>query len=459
MLTLALILAFPIEFEAASGLFENAFYHVLCLADQISCSRHQIESHWHQTLMWNEEDEQRLDAVKSVLNDISESSEDPIPIKFMANYRSYYPSIRDQDRLLQKILESGNSDRIPLAVSGVVSSQDASQIAAAFKHFQDRMRPWWEANRRGETATYEHELVMNLQSENLLALPISVARLMQINLSRVGLHVVRSTNRSGVASSATVMGRHIFIEAGPRDTAIDGVWKTLHELVHLSYDNATMDVHRDLIDQFLKTKRSNAVNYYTILNEVLATALQLIVYEYLQIDESGGDAVYNDFFVRESAFAIRPILKEWVEHESELHSGFVTRYIDAIDARIGEKTLRPQFILNSTFLIGREKHSEAFELFRDLVSPIALSDEESDSFSRVNITRLMTYEEIDSQPGLLPKDIDLQAHSGLVYSPIPVSQRRTYLIAAKDEAALNNVIKRFAELDDVTGVGLLVAID
>ncbi len=43
---------------------------------------------------------------------------------------------------------------------------------------------------------------------------------------------------------ATVMGRHVFIEVLVDDTVIEGVWKVLHELTHLLYENGPAEKHR-----------------------------------------------------------------------------------------------------------------------------------------------------------------------------------------------------------------------
>ena len=182
MLALALLLASPIQIEPDSGLFANAFYHVICLADQIGCSRDKIEALWRDDLEWDGEDDRALGTVTSLLNRVDDEAGDPDAAPMLPNFPGYDPGYRARYSLLGLMLDSGSAAMTAKAAVGSLPAADAQRLAEAFAHFEARLRPWWKARNLDQAAEYSLEVLAKIDEAGLGALANQVAGFLESHL-------------------------------------------------------------------------------------------------------------------------------------------------------------------------------------------------------------------------------------------------------------------------------------
>ena len=448
MLALAFLLAFPVELEPDSGLFANTFYHVICLAGEINCSHDKIQRFWQDELGWDEEDEEALGSLKSILKRIGDSAPDPEPVAVPPNFSGYYPGYRARYSLLSLIVESGSSPAIAEAVADSLTGENARRLSAAFGHFEARLRPWWES--RAPESAHEHGLkvLREIESAGLGDLSDQLAGFMQARLARAGLHAVTAPY-PGEGALATIMGRHLFIEFSSDDTPTDGAWKVLHELTHILYDEGSIKLHQDLVTQFLEADQPHSMAHYALLNEGIATALQLLAFERLNVEM---EDFYDHPYIPRLALSTQPLLRKALAAGSTLHAGFAEQYMLAADAELGDEVLRPQYMLLGVGVLGTERHPDAAEAYFELIPPVSAttSEENARVFFEVNVVQLLTHDELEMVSEWLPGSSHAAQHRGFAYSPSATSKRRVYLISGQSEQDLVEAVTKFAELDDVT---------
>ena len=197
--------------------------------------------------------------------------------------------------------------------------------------------------------------------------------------------------------------------------------------------------------------------HYTLLNEGLATALQLIVYERFGLP---AEDFYKDPYIPRIALATRPVLKKALAEGSTLYSEFATEYMRAVDAELGEEAWRPCYMLAGTAVLGLDEHPAAAVAYMKLLPPRSStrSEEDVERFPEFNVVRLLTFNDLGSIAKLLPDGATVERR-GFAYSPEPTSKRGDYWLAGRDDNALVDVIEKFVALEDVTGSRLLVTID
>ncbi len=154
-----MLVAFPVEFLPDSGLFANTFFHVACLAEQISCSKGEIEHFWSEELEWSDEERDTLASLQSFLSGVGNAAPDPGPVAVPPNFPGYYPSYRRRYEVLNRVLEAGSNDGIADAVSELLEPPDAQQLQHTFAQFEERLRPWWEATGRYLVPGYDKKSV------------------------------------------------------------------------------------------------------------------------------------------------------------------------------------------------------------------------------------------------------------------------------------------------------------
>ena len=257
------------------------------------------------------------------------------------------------------------------------------------------------------------------------------------------------------------MDAHVFVEYSLEDTTTAGAWKTLHELVHILYENGPRELHQDLMEQFLKADQTHSMAHYVLLNEGLATAAQLIAFQRLGVKIKD---FYSDAFIPRVALSAQPLLETALTGGSTLYSGFAQRYMKAVDAELGDEVRRPQYMLLGIGLLGMDRHPGCggsvlrTNPSRALATPDD-STEDFSEFAEMNVVQLLTHDELPSKESLFIADSSKLRRRGFVYSPRPTSKRRVYLISGRSEQDLVEVVRKFADLEDITPSGFLVALD
>ncbi len=457
MLAVALLLAVPVDVTLDSGLFANTIYHVVCLAEQISCSRERIERFWNEELEWGDGDEQALSTVKSALGRLDDAAGFPEAVAVPPNFSGYYPGYRARYDFLSSILQSGSAPAVAEVAAASAGGAEAQRLAAAFGHFEDRLRPWWETQDSDSATEYGLDLLARMEGAGLWDLADQLADFLEADVAQAGIHTIIAPY-TGAGAFATIMGRHLFIEFSASDTSTDGAWKALHEFTHILYDNGPINRHQELIAQFLEAEQPHSMAHYVLLNEAIGTASQLIAFERL---EEKTEDFYSDQFIPRIALSTQPLLEEALATGSTLYTGFSGRYMLAADAELTDQVRCPQYMLLGVGVLGTERHPDAAMAYFDLIPPRSVSTAEDwvALFPEANVVRLLTHDELGSVKDLLPAGSPAMQHRGFAYSPVPTSKRRIYLFSGRSEKDLVEAVREFSELDDVTPSGFLVAFD
>src|SRR5688572_16637154 len=102
----ASLLVAALAFHADAGEYSNAVYNVLCLAQQVSCTREKYDQLWKDELRWSAEDETQLDRWRSIVR-AGESREPAPPVApLLANHPSFYPALRKRTEILAAALDA-----------------------------------------------------------------------------------------------------------------------------------------------------------------------------------------------------------------------------------------------------------------------------------------------------------------------------------------------------------------
>lgn len=456
-LPLAFLLALPFQLDSDSDLFVNSFYHVVCLAGQIDCNQEGFEDFWHDELQWGDEDEESLGVVKSVMKRLDDAAPAPEAVPVPPNFSGYYPGYRARYSALDVILTSGSVPAIGNALAESMALADAQRLAAAFGHFEVRLRPWWNDRDTDSASKYGLEVVARAQSAGLADLAGQMGDFLEAPVDRAELHSVIAPY-DGKGKNATIMGRHLFIDFSAEDTTTDGAWKAFHELSHILYDNGPISRHQDLLVQFLAAKQPHSISHYALLNEGIATAAQLIAFEKLNLEM---EDFYADAFIPRVARATQPLLTKALATGATLYSGFAEDYMLAADKELGDEVRRPQYMLISVVVLGTERHPDASGVYFELIPPrsVSTSRDSAEVFFEANVVWLLTHSELGSMKEVIPLGPSDAQRRGFVFSPPPTSKKRVYLISGQTDEDLVEAVRRFAELADVTPSGFLVAFD
>ena len=142
--------------------------------------------------------------------------------------------------------------------------------------------PWWE--RVGRARVRSVRDVERALTPALKELARRAAAFVHAapDLTDVFMHVVPSPDVSNDEATGTAVRNHFFMELVPPDTVKEpaaDVGKMvvsigLHELTHAFYDSAPVQVHQEIMQQFVDSSDARAPSFYTYLNEAIATAVQ-----------------------------------------------------------------------------------------------------------------------------------------------------------------------------------------
>jgi hypothetical protein len=207
-----------------------------------------------------------------------------------------------------------------------------------------------------------------------------------------------------------------------------------------------------LIDQFAATKHPASPALYALLNEALATAVQLLVNEQQGVDEKD---VYRHPYIPRLGRSTMPVLKRAIAQRSTMLDGFVPAYIEAAEKELKEETRAPKFLLLAAGVLASAKNKAAQDAFFQSFRSVGTTTSEGDleKFDNLPAVRLITYDEQDRHLAAIPDLAELTRYRGFAYR-VP-AKRRTYILAGRDTEAVIDVVKELAKLEDTPNQGLL----
>ena len=465
MILAAALLAGPLVFHADASEFANVVYNVACLTQQISCSREKYERFWKHELHWTAADHRQLDTWKGIVQDAERRAPPATPAPLLPNYLSYYPSLRQRQQIIAAALDAGSTRTFRARAGRLMPAADAGALAGVLRHFQQRLHPWWQrAGRARVGAVHEIERALTPARTNLARRAAAFLHAAP-EITDAFMHVVPSPDVSNDDATGTAVRNHFFMELVPPDEAKEPgadvgeriVSVGLHELTHAFYDSAPMELHRQLMEQFVDSPEPLAASFYTFLNEAVATAVQ----EMADDDPWSEDGGYRQAYIPRLGHSAAPLMKEAMANGTTISDGFVSAYLrngrDVLDR--DAETLR--FALSSCALIASDAMRPAVQEFRKALSPWFTVDTQAEweAFGELNAVLFLRYDEVRQFSSRVPPLNSLATHRGFAFVTPYKTKSRVLMLAGRDPAAVADVVARLAGITSLPADGVIFTID
>ena len=145
----------------------------------------------------------------------------------------------------------------------------------------------------------------------------------------------------------------------------------MHELTHALYEAAPSDKHSRLMEEFVATKERSSQPLYGLLNEALATGLQLLVYERVGLKD---EDPYHHPYIPCLGRVSMPLIKEALRTKTTLFHGFALKYIEAGRAEMKDEQESARFLWSVTAVLASDKNEAAAQAFYNEFRPLSSVD-------------------------------------------------------------------------------------
>jgi len=450
----------PLVFRVESTEFATAVYHVNCLTGAIPCTKAAIENLWHHDLQWTAEDDRQLQrwsrAVQSATARQPLGPESP----FIPSGTAFYPRLAAGRAIIAAALDSGSAAEFRAHARALASPVELSHLAAVLEHFDRRLRPWWKAKAESMTPGPMRSLQARLSQPDIRLFAARLSRFTESAISSGDFHVHLVPRTDSIeGTTGTVVGRHLLIELNHQYDPKFSPSIVLHEFTHALFNAAPMERHRELIRAFAEAPQPQSQALYALLNEELATAVQALVIHDPAL--RAGD-LYNHPFIGRIALATAPLLQAALDRGGTLFDGFPDAYLRAGAAELKDEAASPRFILSSVALAPIGDLDLAIDAFHEGIPAVnGAGFGDRDRYPELNIVFLITYDKLNELAGN-PWESDLtalsQRHRGFAFSAPRNRKGRIYVLAARDEQTLVEVVKRLAAIRTGAPDGLVLGI-
>lgn len=443
----------------------TAIYHVACLGDSLPCTKAVFQEFWQQRLSWSATDQRQLEMWKAILTRIGEIAPQAGPFPYVGNTVALRPALAAQRQVIAALFEVSRAN--DLRQRAGLSAEDAERMFNAVEHFRRRLNPWWQSSGRQAVPADLRRVRAHLRGRALSGLISDLETFTESDRRgmEVRVHAIPVPVPSADAGNATLAGNHVLIEAIPALDAEDFSAVVLHESTHSLYDRSPTSRLTALMDQFATINTPQASGSYALLNEALATAVQLLAIE--RLDRGVGtdattdrDAYRHAFILRAGRAALRAF-KESIGAGSTLYRGFVPSYIREVRLELGDDVNRPGFLLSAVALLPVEKTGDASSTFHAELQPINVVGGDSwRRYSRLDVVFLITHADVVEAFATAFPDITSLTHTrGFAYRGSRGGQGSIIILSGVDAPAVSDVIKAFARLLSLPETGLLLKLD
>ena len=458
MLAFAILVTLQFHYDASE--FVNAVYHVSCLTGRLPCSNPVYTKFWTDVMHRTPRDGAQFNRWSAIFDRAENAAPNAPRAELLPNYASFYPSIRVRQNLVSTAMQAGSPERFRKRAEAIVGAADAAALAEVLAHTVRRLHPWYIDNAPPTRARLKlvHARVRENGTVPLIA---GIARFVRADFSArdVWVHAVPSPAPKQTDASATAVRNHVLIEITDDMKPEAAASIALHELTHALYDSAPQADHLKLMGQFAATKHPTTPALYGLVNEAIATGIQLLLYERQGVDDK--DA-YRHPYIPRVGRSTMPLLKRAIGQRATMLDEFVPAYIEAAEKELKSEIAAPRFQLLTAGVLASVKNKTASDSFFETFRPVGAcsSEEELERYDMLSAVRLLTYDEQDPHLNAVPDLSELSKNRGFAYRLPPAAAKRpTYILAGRDTADLVDVVKEFARISDTRGEGLLLKLD
>jgi hypothetical protein len=447
-------------FQVDNAEFTNVVFHVSCLGGQLPCTKPSFEKFWHEDLHWTAADQQQVDSWVAALAAVADRMPGPPESPFVPNYPVPHTKGTAVLQIIAAAFDSRSADEFRKRARELAMPAEIDRLSRALEHFQRRLRPWWKSQGEHYGNAHLRAFQARLNAPSVTASAERIRRFTEspVTGGKFHVHLIPRADPQTDACIATPVGNHLLMEltdkAEPRFVALT----TIHELTHSLYASVPEPLQQQLMRDFAAAPQPQSQALYALLNEGIATAMQFLdVSDPSPKDEDS----YRHPFVPRIGRAISPALASALEKGPTLYHGFLDAYLRAGAAELKEEIASPRFILSSTVLLVVGDLAQAEQAFRTQFTPVNWADfSNRDRFPEVNIVILITYDKLDAIEGNWNEIVPLsKTHRGYAFTMPRNRKGRTYVLAARDEQTLTEVVKRLAAIRTATPDGLIFAIE
>ena len=443
----------------------TAIYHVACLGDSLPCTKSMFQAFWKERLSWSATDQRQLEVWKAILTGIGRAAPQAGPASYVGNTFSLRPALAAQRRVIAALFEArGPRD---LRQRAGLNADDARGLFGAVEHFRRRLTPWWQASGRRIVPVDLRRVRAHLRGRDVSRLINDVETFSESAsaVTEIRVHAIPVPVPSSDDANATFAGNHVVVEATRALDAEDFSAVVLHEVLHSIYDRSPTPRLTGLMDQFAKINTPQASGFYALLNEALATAVQLLALE--RLDRGAGidltndrDDAYRHAFIPRAGRAALRALKESIAAGSTLYRGFVPRYIREVRLELGDDVNRPGFLLSAVALLPVANTGDASSTFHAELQPINVVGGDSwKRYSQLDAVFLITHTDVVQAFGSSFPDVaSLTNTRGFAYRGRRAGQGSVIILSGVDAAAVSDVIRALARLPALPAAGLLLTL-
>ena len=447
----------PFHFQVETKEFANAAYNVGCLTNRLPCSKSEFEKFWQLTPA----DQVLLDTWNKILDAIAARQPKPPDSPFLPNYSAYFPEATAINQVLSAALGARSPDDFRKRAVSLAPEPEIAQLATVLRHVERRLHPWWKSKGERYLAARRRIVQSVMDAPEVPALVGRIARFTESDISdhQFQVHLIPRQDPRSDAATATVIGNHVLFELTDQAKPKELLPLVMHELTHAFYDRAPMHLHQKLIQEFVASSVPQSQSLYSILNEGIATAVQLSLIPQTGPDEDQDE--YRDPFIPRIGRAVAPHMKQALEKGPTLFHGFLDTYISASLAELKEELASPRFTLitDMRLPIGDLPNAEA-ACQTNLATHWYASFNERNRYPELNLLILVTYDKLDVIEGNWDQLVPLsKAHRGFALTDKRNNKGRTYVLAGRDDATVAELVKRLSKIRTGGPDGLLLTVD
>jgi hypothetical protein len=442
----------------------TAVYHVACLAETLACTKDVFETFWREELRWTAADARELEVWKQIVKRMRDAAP-PVPASpYLGHTFALRPGLNAERMLIAAVFESTSPAELRRRAG--LTHDDAVRLHAVVEHFRKRLSTSWRASVKRRAS------VDLRKARTLLAGPAMVDLVSNVTAfiatpprkTTIHVHAIPLPIPASELATATYASNHVVVEVGNAANTKGLVTIVLHELTHYLYDGTPQARLLDLANRFVQTDAPQASAFYALMNEALATAVQVLASEGLGVaqrrNRDEGDLYRHAWVTRAARGALRA-LETSLANEATLHDGFVDAYVRETGLELGDDVDRPSFVLSAVAILPTEQAAAASAVLQQELQPInSAATDEWRQYPRLNLVFLMTNDVVSKAfAESYPEVVAFAERRGFAYKSERPGGGSVFILGGRDGAALADVARAFVKLRSISLSGLLLTID